>query len=212
VRRRLDDRGVKAWPTVEDAIQSQLRNIETQEGRSIAAWTELIRESGLGRHGEIVATLKSDHGMTHGSANRVALEAQAAMKAGAGGNGSTDADSVDPELKQRSRRAGRVPEGAASMTKEPNASPRYGKYRGIVTDNQDPERRGRIRVQVPDVLADLPSAWALPCVPYTDLGAGSAAVPPIGTGVWVEFEQGDADLPVWVGSWWNSGDMPPDAD
>jgi hypothetical protein len=66
--------------TVESALQTQIRNIEAQSGRSIGEWTELIRASGLTRHGEIVAMLKRDHGMSHGSANRVAIEALAAIK------------------------------------------------------------------------------------------------------------------------------------
>jgi hypothetical protein len=61
--------------TVAEALQSQLRNIESTYGRPIDAWVELIRASGLRRHGEIVAMLKGEHGMTHGSANRVALVA-----------------------------------------------------------------------------------------------------------------------------------------
>jgi hypothetical protein len=62
--------------TVEDALRSQIRNIETSTGRSIADWTALIQASGRTRHGEIVAWLKAEHGLTHGNANRLALEAR----------------------------------------------------------------------------------------------------------------------------------------
>ena len=65
--------------TVESALQTQIRNIEAQYGRSMGEWTELIRASGLTRHGQIVAMLKQDHGVSHGSANRVALVALAAL-------------------------------------------------------------------------------------------------------------------------------------
>jgi Domain of unknown function (DUF5655)/Domain of unknown function (DUF4287) len=61
--------------TVAEAQQSQLRNIETQTGRSIDDWVELIRASGLRRHGEIVPMLKTQHGLTHGTAHRLALVA-----------------------------------------------------------------------------------------------------------------------------------------
>ena len=65
--------------TVESALQTQIRNIEAQYGRSMGDWTELIRAGGLTRHGQIVAMLKQDHGLSHGSANRVALVALAAL-------------------------------------------------------------------------------------------------------------------------------------
>ena len=63
-------------PVVEEALRTQVRNIEAQSGRSMAEWTRLIQERGLTKHGEIVAWLKSKHGMTHGNANRVALIAR----------------------------------------------------------------------------------------------------------------------------------------
>jgi len=61
--------------TVEEGLAAQVRNIEATYGRPIDGWVDLIRASGLRRHGEIVAMLKSDHGLTHGAANRVALVA-----------------------------------------------------------------------------------------------------------------------------------------
>ncbi len=87
----------------------------------------------------------------------------------------------------------------------------YGKYRGVVVQNMDPDFRGRIQVQVPDVVM-LPSTWAEACVPFTGKSAGFFHVPPIGSSVWVEFEQGDPDYPIWVGSFWGSAmDVPTDA-
>jgi predicted transport protein len=65
--------------TVESALQTQIRNIEAQHGRSMAEWTELIGASGLTRHGQIVSMLKQEYGLSHGSANRVALVALAAI-------------------------------------------------------------------------------------------------------------------------------------
>ncbi len=65
--------------TVEEGLRSQIRNIETTYGRSMDDWTAVIRSSGLTRHGQIVAMLKSDHQLTHGAANRVALVALGAL-------------------------------------------------------------------------------------------------------------------------------------
>lgn len=70
-------------PTVAEALRTQVRNIETQSGRSMGEWTRLIHERGLTKHGEIVGWLKSEHGMSHGNANRVALIARD-PEAGAG--------------------------------------------------------------------------------------------------------------------------------
>ena len=78
----------------------------------------------------------------------------------------------------------------------------YGKYRGMVIENIDPEQIGRVIVQVPDVLGITPSSWAMPCVPAAGIQAGVFVVPPIGSQVWVEFEQGDPDYPIWTGGFW----------
>ncbi|WP_367324315.1 phage baseplate assembly protein V [Streptomyces sp. HUAS ZL42] len=92
-------------------------------------------------------------------------------------------------------------------------SNRYlGKFRGRVVDNNDPLRIGRITVEVPDVLGETPSTWALPCLPFTGPQSGQFVVPPPGAGVWVEFEQGDPSFPVWTGCWYGAADeLPPDA-
>ena len=78
----------------------------------------------------------------------------------------------------------------------------YGKYRGTVIENIDPEQIGRVLLQVPDVLGMTPSSWALPCVPAAGIQSGVFVVPPIGSQVWVEFEQGDPDYPIWTGGFW----------
>lgn len=78
----------------------------------------------------------------------------------------------------------------------------YGKYRGLVIDNIDPEQIGRVLVQVPDVLGEIPSSWAMPCVPAAGIQSGCFIVPPIGSQVWIEFEQGDPEYPIWTGGFW----------
>jgi uncharacterized protein involved in type VI secretion and phage assembly len=80
----------------------------------------------------------------------------------------------------------------------------YGKYRGMVLNNIDPMKQGRLQVQVPDVAGLAPATWALPCVPVAGLLNGMFALPVINSGVWVEFEQGDADHPIWSGCFWGS--------
>jgi uncharacterized protein involved in type VI secretion and phage assembly len=80
----------------------------------------------------------------------------------------------------------------------------YGKYRGTVVNNVDPMQIGRIQVVVPDVSNVMLSSWAMPCVPVAGIQMGLFTVPTIGAGVWVEFERGDADHPIWVGGYWGS--------
>lgn len=80
----------------------------------------------------------------------------------------------------------------------------YGKYRGTVLNNVDPMQQGRILAIVPDVTGPLPSSWAMPCLPLAGINTGLYTVPPIGAGVWIEYEKGDADHPIWVGGFWGS--------
>jgi uncharacterized protein involved in type VI secretion and phage assembly len=82
--------------------------------------------------------------------------------------------------------------------------PFYGKYRGIVTDNNDLTFPGRVRARVPDVLGDNDSGWAMPSVPYAGNGVGMFFIPPVGASVWIEFEHGDPDYPIWSGCFWES--------
>ena len=86
----------------------------------------------------------------------------------------------------------------------------YGKFRGTVSTNDDPQRMGRLQALVPAVWGNAPGPWAMPCVPMAGLNAGVFAVPPVGAGVWVEFEGGDPTLPIWAGGYWGSAaEMPP---
>lgn len=84
----------------------------------------------------------------------------------------------------------------------------YGKYRGVVSDVDDPQSMGRLRASVPEVLGEVESPWALPCAPYSGDGIGIYAVPPVGAGVWVEFEAGDPARPIWTGCWWGVNQLP----
>jgi uncharacterized protein involved in type VI secretion and phage assembly len=80
----------------------------------------------------------------------------------------------------------------------------YGKYRGTVQSNIDPEQRGRLLVTVPDVLGNNVSSWAMPCLPLAGTNTGFYTTPSNGAGVWIEFEQGDPNYPVWVGCFWGT--------
>jgi uncharacterized protein involved in type VI secretion and phage assembly len=85
-----------------------------------------------------------------------------------------------------------------------NQQKHYGKYRGVVLNNVDPMQQGRLQVQVPDVTGLSPASWAMPCVPIAGIQTGMVALPIPGSGVWVEFEQGDPDHPIWTGCFWGS--------
>jgi uncharacterized protein involved in type VI secretion and phage assembly len=80
----------------------------------------------------------------------------------------------------------------------------FGKYRGTVINNVDPMQIGRIQVMVPDVSNVMLSSWAMPCTPVAGINNGMFALPMIGSGVWIEFEQGDPDYPIWVGGFWGT--------
>ncbi|HEX2614561.1 MAG TPA: phage baseplate assembly protein V [Nitrososphaera sp.] len=84
----------------------------------------------------------------------------------------------------------------------------FGKYRGKVTDNMDPLMQGRIRAKVPAVFGEEETGWALPCSPYAGSGVGFFFVPPVDSNVWIEFEGGDGDYPIWTGGFWGVGETP----
>jgi hypothetical protein len=98
-----------------------------------------------------------------------------------------------------------------AVTSTPNRQ-YLGKYRATVLMNVDPEQRGRLVLNIPDVLGAIPSTWAEACVPLagpTGPPMGAFMVPPVGAGVWVEFEKGDPNRPVWVGCRWGAqSDIP----
>ena len=84
----------------------------------------------------------------------------------------------------------------------------YGKYRGIVTDVDDPDNLCRIRARVDNVLNGQETGWAVPASPFAGDGHGMVMLPAIGSGVWIEFEAGSLDHPIWSGGWWANGQRP----
>jgi uncharacterized protein involved in type VI secretion and phage assembly len=85
----------------------------------------------------------------------------------------------------------------------------FGKYRGLVISNVDPMQRGRLQVQVPEVAELIPISWAEACFPAGGPQFGSFAVPSVGASVWIEFEQGDPNRPIWTGVFYkNAAEVP----
>jgi uncharacterized protein involved in type VI secretion and phage assembly len=80
----------------------------------------------------------------------------------------------------------------------------FGKYRGTVTNNVDPMQLARIQLLVPDVSNLVPTTWAMPCFPIAGKQMGAYFIPQVGSGVWVEFEQGDPDHPIWTGCYYGT--------
>ena len=88
----------------------------------------------------------------------------------------------------------------------------FGKYRGQVTDNNDPDNLGRVRAKVPRLLGEEETGWALPAFIYGGASEqGLYAVPDVGAGVWVEFEGGDLSYPIWTGTWFTTDAIPESA-
>lgn len=87
----------------------------------------------------------------------------------------------------------------------------YGKYRAFVSDNEDPETRGRCKLTIPSVLGETISDWALPCFAYGGAdGLGVVAVPPVDAQVVAEFLEGDVSSPIWTGTFWRTSSGPPE--
>lgn len=94
----------------------------------------------------------------------------------------------------------------------------YGSYRANVVGNEDPEQAGqpdpfgRLTVTIPavDGGSGLTKRVAWPILPFAGPGYGFKSLPPVGGFVWVEFERGRVDLPMWKGGWFSDNDMPDD--
>jgi uncharacterized protein involved in type VI secretion and phage assembly len=82
----------------------------------------------------------------------------------------------------------------------------YGKYAGFVAKDSKPDARGRIKVVVPTIYGETTSVWAQPCLPW-----GHFTMPPPAAKIWVEFEAGDPDFPLWVGTYYPDGTAPAEA-
>ncbi|HSI51435.1 MAG TPA: phage baseplate assembly protein V [Ideonella sp.] len=103
-------------------------------------------------------------------------------------------------------------DGLQQIAKSLNQQRAWGKYRGFVTDNADPEKRARLKLRVPALLGEAETDWALPCLPCGGLSnQGFFSVPQVGAQLWVEFEGGQLDFPIWTGTFWQvQADIPPE--
>ena len=85
----------------------------------------------------------------------------------------------------------------------------YGLYRGTVESVEEGDNLGIISVKIPDVFGPTHTVSRVrPCTPFAGDKHGFVAIPEPGDGVWIQFEAGKTSLPVWVGFWWASGEIP----
>jgi Domain of unknown function (DUF5655)/Domain of unknown function (DUF4287) len=86
----------------EEGMASLHRNLLEKTGKSIDEWVGIARSTGLGKHKELVAHLKSEHGLSHGYANQIALKALASDDAPkAGSDDLVDAQYAGPKASLR---------------------------------------------------------------------------------------------------------------
>lgn len=83
----------------------------------------------------------------------------------------------------------------------------YGKFRAVVSRNDDPAELGRVRARV-RAFRDEECAWALPALPFAGPGVGLYLIPPVGAWVWIEYERGDRSSPIWTGCFWSDTPVP----
>jgi len=102
----------------------------------------------------------------------------------------------------------RIPERGPTLDEvyRPSSGRLFGKYLGEVTERDDPEKRGRLRIKVEDI-TDAKGIWAEPCVPFAGKNIGFFALPPVKTKAWIEFLGGRIDRMVYCGFLWNDGEM-----
>ncbi|HMO47499.1 MAG TPA: phage baseplate assembly protein V [Rubrivivax sp.] len=85
----------------------------------------------------------------------------------------------------------------------------YGKYGGVVIDNDDPQRLARLKVRVPGLMQDAEIGWARPALPFAGPGHGHVMLPELDAMVWVEFEAGNLDQPIWSGCFYAENQSAP---
>ncbi|MDJ0632613.1 MAG: phage baseplate assembly protein V [Xenococcaceae cyanobacterium MO_188.B29] len=94
------------------------------------------------------------------------------------------------------------------MPKEPDTN-FYGVTIGIVTNNQDPENLGRVKVKYPWLSEEAESRWARVLTPMAGSDRGIYFLPEVDDEVLLAFEQGDINFPYVLGALWNGQDKPP---
>jgi phage baseplate assembly protein V len=87
----------------------------------------------------------------------------------------------------------------------------YGVYRAQVKDNQDPDKMGKLQIHCPQIHGDTyPDTWAWPMAPYAGKSFGLWAIPDKDEWVWVMFDHGRPEYPIWCGGWWGDQDVTTD--
>lgn len=87
----------------------------------------------------------------------------------------------------------------------------YGEYRALVDDREDPKHLGRIKLIIPIISGDLPyDYWAFPVGNYSGDGYGAQCIPNKGDMVWVSFDMGDPEYPIWKHGHFGEGEPPED--
>ncbi len=85
----------------------------------------------------------------------------------------------------------------------------YGLYQGIVIANEDPEKRGRLKVKIPSVFADqVFEKWIYGKSIFNGNNIGIWAIPSVGSGVWITFINGDPTMPIWEMGWFSDKEIP----
>jgi hypothetical protein len=107
---------------IDAALQSQIRNIEATYGKPLDPWFAVIDASGLTKHNQVVAMLKSEHGLAHGAAHRVSLLARQRPDAGATAAPADPADALYAGAKASGHCT--MPSSARSVRSAPSTVPR----------------------------------------------------------------------------------------
>lgn len=85
----------------------------------------------------------------------------------------------------------------------------YSSYRGFVADNKDPLNLGRLKLIIPTVTGPQQhNYWSWPTGVFSGKGYGSQCLPQIGDVVWVEFEMGCVEVPMWRHGHFGANELP----
>ncbi|HMK56399.1 MAG TPA: phage baseplate assembly protein V [Dissulfurispiraceae bacterium] len=87
----------------------------------------------------------------------------------------------------------------------------HGVAAGLVTNNQDPDGLGRVKVKFPWLSDDNETDWVRMATLMAGSDRGSFFLPEVGDEVLVAFEHGDINRPFVIGSLWNGVDKPPES-
>lgn len=83
----------------------------------------------------------------------------------------------------------------------------YGTYRAVVVDNNDPTKQGKLKIRCDIVHGDATcEVWAWPVSPWASSDCGMWVIPDKGDSIYVMFDHGRADAPLWFGGWWGSNE------